>query len=333
MTAIASLANSPRIEAALRRASQATGTDFDYLLTTAIRESNLKTDAKAKTSSATGLFQFIEQTWLATVRKAGQVFNLPRVSNAIKQTDSGRHIVPDPQLRQEILALRKDPEVAALIAGVYTSESSQALSGRLGRAPSSGELYIAHFLGANGGGKLIEAAERTPDARADQLFPAAAKANRPIFFDHDGTPRGAREVYQNLIARHGDVPVITAAASNSEVRIAPATSQISRTGFQRAAPAEPAQPVSGQRPLLQSLFIASFEGDRLLDQATRAGPALSPGVIDTLAAASGHGAGKRPSAADVRRAGPDIPARVGLLAGARAQTGAGPLTHTLFRVG
>ena len=51
------------IVAALTSASRSTGADFDYLLSTAMRESSLKPQAKSKTSSASGLFQFIPGTW------------------------------------------------------------------------------------------------------------------------------------------------------------------------------------------------------------------------------------------------------------------------------
>ena len=57
--------------AALRTAAHKTGLDFDYLLSTAMRESKLDAQAKSKSSSASGLFQFIDQTWLGLVKKFG----------------------------------------------------------------------------------------------------------------------------------------------------------------------------------------------------------------------------------------------------------------------
>ena len=44
------------VAGAIRRAAQATGASFDYLLATARVESNLNPNAKAASSSATGLF-------------------------------------------------------------------------------------------------------------------------------------------------------------------------------------------------------------------------------------------------------------------------------------
>src|SRR3569832_820214 len=60
-----------QIIAALKQASAATGSDFHYLLGTAMRESSLKPQAQSSTSSATGLFQFVGQTWLGLVKEHG----------------------------------------------------------------------------------------------------------------------------------------------------------------------------------------------------------------------------------------------------------------------
>jgi hypothetical protein len=203
MTSVGGIAAPPQIEQALRQASAATGTDFDYLLRTAQRESGLRPQAKSNTSSATGLFQFIEQTWFATLKQAGQQFGLGDYADAITRSANGRYNVADPDLRQEILALRRDPDTASLMAGVYTRRAGAALEDALGRAPRVGELYIAHFLGTDGATRFIEAAQDTPEARADTLFPRAARANRPIFYDRDGGARTMLQVYRNLIAHHG----------------------------------------------------------------------------------------------------------------------------------
>ena len=59
------------VTGAIRQAAQATGTSFQYLLATAQVESGLNPQAGAATSSARGLFQFIDQTWLATIKQSG----------------------------------------------------------------------------------------------------------------------------------------------------------------------------------------------------------------------------------------------------------------------
>lgn len=185
----------------IRNASAETGTDFDYLVRTAMRESSLNPEASASTSSARGLFQFIEQTWLAMVKNHGAEHGLSSYADAITQKGNGRYVVADPAVREEILALRNDPAIASVMAAELTAESRNFLESRLSREVTGAELYIAHFLGPQGAAKLIEAASGgEPDA--SKLFPAAANANQSIFFNRDGSVRSAAEVYANLVAKH-----------------------------------------------------------------------------------------------------------------------------------
>ena len=213
MSLVAALSARPDISAALQQASQKTGADFDYLLQTAMRESHLDCSAKSGTSSATGLFQFTEQSWLSTLKTYGTELGLGDEAAKIAQGADGKYCVANPADRSEILSLRKDPEVSALMAGAYTQESAGILQSRLGREPNGGELYIAHFLGAGGAAKLISAAEDDPSTPADALFPAAAKANRSIFYEASGRPRTASEVYQQLISKHANAGTGGGAAS------------------------------------------------------------------------------------------------------------------------
>lgn len=134
---ISPIAVPPQIEMALRHASQTTGTDFDYLLDTAIRESGLKSDAKSKSSSASGLFQFIESTWLGMIKSAGEALGIGDLADKIEQRPDGRYEVADPAAKREILALRNDPETAAVVAGVYTRDAERALEGNSAAAPAT----------------------------------------------------------------------------------------------------------------------------------------------------------------------------------------------------
>jgi soluble lytic murein transglycosylase-like protein len=61
----------PLIIGAIRQAAQSTGISFEYLLTTAKIKSNFNPSAQASTSSAKGLYQFIDQTWLGTMKQDG----------------------------------------------------------------------------------------------------------------------------------------------------------------------------------------------------------------------------------------------------------------------
>jgi len=321
MIASQSIQPSANIQSALRRASQVTGTDFDYLLRTARRESAFKTDVKSKTSSATGLFQFVEETWLATLKQVGGAFGLGKVANAIERTASGRHKVPDPKLRREILALRKDPQTSALMAAALTRQSAGILAGKLGRAPVAGELYMAHFLGPAGASKLITAATNRPAVPAARLFPAAAAANRSIFYDHSGTPRTARAVYNNLLSQHG-------ARQLAFSKPAAATAAGDAQAAERARFAA----VGSRRPLLHRLFVSGYRGDAAATPDTApARPGLSTMQLKVLADARPASPSALARSSAPARGAVGGPSATGLLSRPRLRGLNGTLTYELFR--
>jgi hypothetical protein len=196
------------VEAAIQRASEATGVDFSFLIKTAGRESGMDPRAKAPTSSAAGLFQFVEQTWLGTLKQHGSKYGYARYADLITKGADGRYHVAGPEARKTVMDLRLDPHAASLMAGELTSDHAAYLRGRTGRAPTAGELYAAHFLGPQGSARLIEALKTRPGAAAASLFPDAAQANRSIFY-RDGRAATVAEVYANLSRTGGMGSVAT----------------------------------------------------------------------------------------------------------------------------
>jgi hypothetical protein len=231
------------VTGAIRKAARVTGADFQYLLATAKVESDLNPALTARSSTATGLFQFIEQTWLATLKQAGPAFGYGHYADAISELSSGYYAVDDPAMRAEIMQLRKDPAANALMGGVFTQQNAAVMAARLGRAPTEGELYIGHFFGPYAGTKALELVVSRPNAIAADLFPAAAQANRPIFYDKQGTARTIAGVCEELARRYHAartlanpiVPSVTPsststallqATSNSQTRaVSPTTAQ------------------------------------------------------------------------------------------------------------
>jgi hypothetical protein len=227
-----------RVAGAIKQGSTQTGVSFEYMLTTAKMESDFDPSAGATTSSARGLYQFIDQTWLGTVKEAGPQLGYGNYADAITKTSSGSYSVDNPFMKRSIMKLRDDPEAASSMAAALTQSNSFKLTGLLGRRPSDSELYMAHFMGVGGAAKLIANAEDNPQAVGARLFPNAASANRSIFYAKDGRARSVSEVYSVLNARY-------ASASNAKsTRTAmamygdtPSTTQVAAAnGVQPTAP-------------------------------------------------------------------------------------------------
>jgi hypothetical protein len=191
-----------KIAGSIKQAASTSGASFEYLLTTAKMESNFNPKAAASTSSARGLYQFIDQTWLGTVKEAGSQLGYGKYADAIAKNSDGSYSVSDPTARAAIMKLRDDPDAASTMAAVLTQSNSFKLTGRLGRRPNDAELYMAHFMGVGGAAKLISSAEDNPQANAARMFPNAAAANRSIFYDQSGSARSVSQVYSVLSARY-----------------------------------------------------------------------------------------------------------------------------------
>lgn len=244
-TATAGVDTSPaRVAGAIKQAANTSGASFQYLLTTAKMESDFNPTAGASTSSAHGLFQFIDQTWLGTVKEAGAQLGYGNYADAITKLSDGSYSVSDPTARRAIMKLRDDPVAASSMAAVLTQSNSFKLTGMIGRRPTDSELYMAHFMGVGGAAKLISNAEDNPQASGARLFPNAAAANRSIFYDRTGRARSISEVYsvltqryasavaspatQNALAMYGSSPATTAVASAGA---APATTAIDNAAY------------------------------------------------------------------------------------------------------
>jgi hypothetical protein len=252
-----------RIAGAIRQAASTTGTSFEYLLATAKMESNFNPKASATTSSARGLYQFIDQTWLGTVKEAGSQLGYGKYADAITKFPSGNYSVSDPAARDAIMKLRDDPDAASSMAAVLTQFNSFKLTGDIGRRPTDAELYMAHFMGVGGAAKLISNAEDNPNASGARLFPNAAAANRSIFYERGGQERSVAQVYSVLTSRY-------AAAANS-----PATrSAMASAGVM---PANASLIGAGAAPIDNAAYLSSFpDSSRAASQPLLKSAALQP---------------------------------------------------------
>ena len=240
------------VESAIQRASSATGVDFTFLMGAAKRESGFNPNAKAGTSSASGLFQFVDQTWLGTLKKHGAKYGYARYADLIQQGPDGRFRVAGDEARKTVMSLKLDPHAASLMAGELTSDHASYLRGRVGRSPTAGELYAAHFLGPQGSARLIEAANASPSASAAAMFPDAAAANRSIFY-REGRPATVGEVYANLTKTGGATRVTTGDGPSQT----PDTDQ----GFVQYATGRRLERIQQQQALVELILRGSQDTD------------------------------------------------------------------------
>jgi hypothetical protein len=247
-----------RIAGAIKQAANATGTSFEYMLATAKMESNFNPTASASTSSARGLYQFIDQTWLGTVKEAGAQLGYRKYADAITKSPSGGYSVNNPAARSAIMKLRDDPAAASSMAAVLTQSNSFKLTGKIGRRPTDSELYMAHFMGVGGAAKLISNAEDNPQASGARLFPNAAAANRSIFFDRAGRARSVAEVYSVLTSRY-------ASAADSQATRTAMASVGDIPASARLASAAPVAP-----PIDNAAYLSTFPDVRTVAPVTMA---------------------------------------------------------------
>jgi hypothetical protein len=207
---------------AISRAAQATGVAFGYLFNQAKSESGLNPKAQAQGSSAGGLFQFIDQSWLGAVKTYGAKHGMGWAADAIQRRADGSWSV-DPSAREAVFALRKQPDASAMMAAEFASDNAQGLRGALGRPANGTDLYFAHFLGLEGATKFLKAADANPGGSAAALFPREARFNRSIFFDEAGSARSLGQVYALMGRKLGgdaSAPSAPAALSPDRLRLA-----------------------------------------------------------------------------------------------------------------
>lgn len=184
------------------RAAKLTGSDPALLMAIADTESSFVPTAKASTSSASGLFQFVESTWLKAVRTFGWRHGREQEAKAIVGADDEPRVAG--KKRAEILKLRNDPYLSAVLAAEMLKRDGERIAKQLGRPLTPGETYLIHFLGPEDAERFMEKMDEAPKTSAAQLLPKPARANKPIFFARQGRKmkdRSVGEVHQAFEAK------------------------------------------------------------------------------------------------------------------------------------
>ena len=155
-------------------------------------ESHGDPNAGAATSSAVGLGQFTKKTWLDM---------MSRYRPDLTQGKS----------RDEILAMRTDPDLSRQMVGALVGEGTAALR-RAGVPVTEGSTYLSHFAGS---GKAIRLMKADPNAPVESILDAKAIDANPFL---KGKTAG------DVIA-WADRKMATAAAPKSKAGLPPAPQQ------------------------------------------------------------------------------------------------------------
>ena len=155
-------------------AAKLVGVDPAIAVSTVAVESGFNPDAKARTSSAKGLYQFIDSTWKETVLKHGNKYGMD-LNNA------------DPLNAKD----------NAIMGAHFIKDIGATLSKKTGQEVGPTETYLGHFLGPGGASTFLRNMEKDPSSDAATVMPAAANANKPIFYDKN-EPKSFTKIYQEL---------------------------------------------------------------------------------------------------------------------------------------
>lgn len=194
---------SPDLSTAVNETTQRFDVSAGFLGGLIHRESNGNPSAKADGSSASGLTQFTDSTFL-DLMKSGTTAQRMGVDIAGKSDE-------------QILAMRFDPKIATMAAAAYAEKNRYYLESTLKRPVSDAELYMAHFLGPQGAETLLRAMVTNPSGSAAALLPKAAEKNLSVFYAH-GRAKTVAGVYNSIATdfsanpsqvAYGDVKVLS----------------------------------------------------------------------------------------------------------------------------
>jgi hypothetical protein len=173
----------PAVARALRGAARATGADPALLLALAWKESRFDPAARNPLSSARGLMQFTEATWLEMVRDFGPRHGLARhAAQLATDPRDGTISASSPRHLARILELRGDPRLSAVMAAERIAREREGLERALGRAAAPADLYAVHLLGPAGARRFLAELRRAPSRPAlEAVGRDGVEANRGVF--------------------------------------------------------------------------------------------------------------------------------------------------------
>ena len=186
---------------AIVQASERENVNLGFMFRLIKQESSFDPNADARTSSALGLGQFLDATWAGMQRDHAELRGRSRT---------------DPYASALAVALfvKDNMEAAANEINDHNRNAARNNRPTIQHRFNTTDAYMCHFLGVgnirdNGSGVgatyFLKELYENPNAIAanDPAFQAAARANRNVFYDRDGSARSYAEVYQFFSAKFG----------------------------------------------------------------------------------------------------------------------------------
>jgi hypothetical protein len=187
------------LQAIINAAAEKEGLDPELLQKIGGAESSLRAGAKNPKSTAKGLFQFVDKTWAEMGGKPGEQYN---------------------------------PQKNAELGAKYVKKNFQALAQTLGREPSYGEVYAAHFFGPTGAKTLLTKADpNAPIEKSLAMFESPKRVAKVLKQNPNLKGKTTAQVLADLDAKMGSKkPVATEApaAPTTAPTTAPAKSSPGR---------------------------------------------------------------------------------------------------------
>jgi len=206
------------VQQAIEEASKRVGVDAGILTAFAYKESTFEAGAKASTSSAAGLFQFLKGTWKQVVGAYGDMYGVSQDASPL------------------------DPLAAAIMGAAFIKHEIYPSISKVVPNPTVTDLYLGHFMGPSAGAHWLKNYKDNPNALAYLDWPDAAASNQWVYYDKGGNPRTYAEIYSIFT---GSMSAVEAAYdARAKVNTTTNSTSIKTT----PSTATPVAPITGTAP-------------------------------------------------------------------------------------
>lgn len=199
----------PAMIDAIYYASQETGASFELLIIKAMLESDLGEHTIAPNSSARGIFQYIDSTWLALIKQHGEHIGYKPYADALEMdiVKNQFNVTEDSSFsRNDILKLRYNSRITALIKSYQILDEQKTLHNyKNNQTVHITDHYIVHMMGlplAKMFYKLQQSESAIiPASLTNRMFEKAIASNKNFFYDDDGNGLNAMQIYSKFEQR------------------------------------------------------------------------------------------------------------------------------------